>query len=182
LGHNSVNVVDYLENHYELEFQELFTRFGHVVDIYQQSKRCQKKHGRIGVAVRIVPENTWYYPKDENELADIAINHIEFYKELRNKKSHMEQKPRYTFQTGGRDAGKTAASIKALNSRSFKSAGGLKDDSPMPFGKHQGEKMANIDPSYLIWLFENDKCNAAVRAYIHANEDVLRSQIKQTKR
>ncbi len=28
----------------------------------------------------------------------------------------------------------------------------LTDDSPMPFGKHRGEKMADVPASYLLWL------------------------------
>jgi len=33
----------------------------------------------------------------------------------------------------------------------------MQDDDIMPFGKHKGEKMANVPASYLIWLYENDK-------------------------
>ena len=31
----------------------------------------------------------------------------------------------------------------------------LNDESPMPFGKHEGEKMANVPDSYLNWLYDS---------------------------
>lgn len=31
----------------------------------------------------------------------------------------------------------------------------LTDDSPMPFGKHRGEKMSEVPASYLLWLWDN---------------------------
>ena len=52
----------------------------------------------------------------------------------------------------------------------------LKDTSAMPFGKHKGEKMANVPASYLLWLFENDKCNKEVREYVLINMDVLKKE------
>lgn len=30
----------------------------------------------------------------------------------------------------------------------------LTDESLMPFGKHKGEKMANVPASYLLWLYD----------------------------
>ena len=53
----------------------------------------------------------------------------------------------------------------------------MNDDSLMPFGKYQGEKMANIPASYLLWLFENSKCYGEVKAYIKGNLDVLKAEI-----
>ena len=53
----------------------------------------------------------------------------------------------------------------------------MNDNSLMPFGKYQGEKMANIPASYLLWLFENDKCYGEVKEYIKANLDVLKAEI-----
>lgn len=47
----------------------------------------------------------------------------------------------------------------------------------MPFGKHKGEKLANIPPDYLIWIFENNKCSVDVAKYIAENMDVLKSEI-----
>jgi len=30
----------------------------------------------------------------------------------------------------------------------------LTDESPMPFGKYKGEKMANVPASYLKWIYD----------------------------
>lgn len=30
----------------------------------------------------------------------------------------------------------------------------MTDISLMPFGKHKGEKMANVPPEYLLWLYD----------------------------
>jgi len=53
----------------------------------------------------------------------------------------------------------------------------LTDESLMPYGKHKGEKMANVPPEYLIWLYDNEKCSRDVSLYIKDNLDVLRSEI-----
>ena len=53
----------------------------------------------------------------------------------------------------------------------------ITDNSIMPFGKYKGEKMANIPPEYLIWLYENDKCYGDIKEYIAENMDVLKSEI-----
>jgi len=55
----------------------------------------------------------------------------------------------------------------------------LTDESPMPYGQHKGEKMANIPAKDLIWLYENNRCNAEVKAYIIDNMDVLKEEIKR---
>lgn len=51
----------------------------------------------------------------------------------------------------------------------------------MPFGKHKGEKMENVPASYLLWLYENDKCNKEVKEYVLDNLDVIKEQIKRNK-
>ena len=33
----------------------------------------------------------------------------------------------------------------------------MTDDSLMPFGKHEGVKMANVPDQYLIWFFKENK-------------------------
>lgn len=172
-----MNVIEYLQSEYDYEEFQNSHRFGGVVDIYKKNrpgKSTKKRQGVVAV-IFIIPENKFYYPKSVNQQMDIVINHIEFYKDLRKKKS-MPDKPRYTFQAGGRAQGKTAGALKRVP------AGWMKDDSLMPFGKHQGDKMIDVPADYLIWLFENDKCNAAVRAYVQANEDVLRLQARQIKK
>ena len=54
----------------------------------------------------------------------------------------------------------------------------MTDESMMPFGKYKGEKMANIPPDYLLWLYDNGKCYGEVRKYIADNLDVLKSEIE----
>jgi len=54
----------------------------------------------------------------------------------------------------------------------------MNDDSLMPFGKYKGEKMANIPPDYLIWLYENSKIYGEVKEYIKDNFDVLKAEIE----
>lgn len=58
----------------------------------------------------------------------------------------------------------------------------LDDDSPMPFGKYKGEKMGNIPAKYLMWLYDNNKCNQTVKDYIEDNLDVLQYEIKNRER
>jgi len=53
----------------------------------------------------------------------------------------------------------------------------ITDNSSMPFGKYQGQKMANVPPEYLLWIFENNKCTPDVAKYIVENMDVLKAEI-----
>lgn len=53
----------------------------------------------------------------------------------------------------------------------------MTDNSKMPFGKYKGEKMANVPASYLIWIFENNKCSPEVAKYIAENLDVIKAEI-----
>ena len=53
----------------------------------------------------------------------------------------------------------------------------MNDESLMPFGKYKGEKMANVPPDYLIWLYDNNKCYGQLKDYIFDNMDVLKSEI-----
>lgn len=55
----------------------------------------------------------------------------------------------------------------------------LTDEDIMPYGKHQGERMANVPPDYLIWLYENNKCGRDVRQYIEDNLEVIREEVKR---
>lgn len=62
--------------------------------------------------------------------------------------------------------------LKRLNEMENK----LTDESLMPFGKYKDYSMINVPASYLIWLYENDKCNKLVKDYIIDNWDVLQIQ------
>lgn len=61
------------------------------------------------------------------------------------------------------------------------------DETLMPFGKHQGKKLANVPASYLLWLEDQIKPKAPNKRtlnekllleYIEDNRDVL---IKENK-
>lgn len=52
----------------------------------------------------------------------------------------------------------------------------LTDESLMPFGKHKGEKLANVPAEYLIWLYENGKCYGDLKEYIRENLDTLKAE------
>lgn len=54
----------------------------------------------------------------------------------------------------------------------------LNDNSPMPFGKYKGVKMANVPASYLLWLYDNDKCTQEIRDYVNDNIDALELEMK----
>jgi uncharacterized protein (DUF3820 family) len=38
------------------------------------------------------------------------------------------------------------------------------DDSPMPFGKHKGERLGDVPSSYLVWLWNETDLRDAFRA------------------
>ena len=58
----------------------------------------------------------------------------------------------------------------------------LNDNSFMPFGKYKNDRMVNVPASYLLWLYDNDKCNKEVRDYITENLDVLKHEINKLKK
>jgi uncharacterized protein (DUF3820 family) len=57
----------------------------------------------------------------------------------------------------------------------------MNDSSLMEFGIHKGKKLIDVPASYLIWLYDNDKCSWALKEYIRENMDVLKSQAKTNK-
>lgn len=61
----------------------------------------------------------------------------------------------------------------------------LTDFSSMPFGIHQGKKMANVPAQYLLWLngeFSKKKpvgeAQLAVQEYIQENMEVIQLEVK----
>lgn len=51
----------------------------------------------------------------------------------------------------------------------------------MPFGKHKGEKLANIDASYLLWLYnacEDKDLPEEVKLYVEETKEVLLKEIQ----
>lgn len=55
----------------------------------------------------------------------------------------------------------------------------LTDKSLMPFGKHKGEKLANVPASYLLWAFDNLPLNDNLKKYIRENKEVLEQEKKR---
>jgi len=58
----------------------------------------------------------------------------------------------------------------------------LTDKDLMPYGKWMGHKMANVPADYLLWLYDNDKCNAPVKKYVEDNKGFLELQSKTDKK
>lgn len=58
----------------------------------------------------------------------------------------------------------------------------MTDESIMPFGKYKGENMADVPADYLLWLYENNKCNGDVKAYIEDNLQVIKDEIRRAKK
>lgn len=58
------------------------------------------------------------------------------------------------------------------------------DNSIMPFGAHQGKKMANVPAKALLWHYDNFRSWNAdqleVKKYIEENLDALKSENKRT--
>ena len=53
----------------------------------------------------------------------------------------------------------------------------MTDDSIITFGKYKGQKLANIPPEYLLWLYENVNIYGELKAYIADNLEVIKSEI-----
>lgn len=54
----------------------------------------------------------------------------------------------------------------------------LTDTSIMPNGKYAGVRLIDIPASYLIWIYENNRCSKDVKAYIQDNLEALRKETK----
>ena len=52
----------------------------------------------------------------------------------------------------------------------------LDDESEMPYGQHKGELMIDVPAKYLLWLYDNDRCNVPVKAYIEKCIEILRKE------
>jgi uncharacterized protein (DUF3820 family) len=55
----------------------------------------------------------------------------------------------------------------------------LTDYSLMPYGIHKGKAMINVPADYLLYLYDNGKCDGEVLEYIEDNMDVLKKEIKK---
>lgn len=64
----------------------------------------------------------------------------------------------------------------------------LQDTDVMPWGKHKGEKIANVPAAYLFWLYDQARPKAPNKRtlfekdlvkYVDENRDVLNKEIKK---
>jgi len=55
----------------------------------------------------------------------------------------------------------------------------MTDESKMPFGIHAGKELIDVPASYLLWLYDNNKCYGELKKYIEENKDVLLKQYKE---
>lgn len=55
------------------------------------------------------------------------------------------------------------------------------DETPMPWGKHKGVKLANVPADYLIWIYENSKAHGKLAFYIKRNWDALKAEVARSK-
>ena len=60
----------------------------------------------------------------------------------------------------------------------------LTDDSLMPFGKYEGQKMATVPDRYLLWIYNNtqrNQQNKTVFAYIEENFNVIETNVQRNR-
>lgn len=71
--------------------------------------------------------------------------------------------------------------------REFKPIPDLTDNDIIPSGKYakggleggaNGTKMIDVPAKYLMYVYDNNMCNARIRKYVEDNLDVLRQQAK----
>ena len=53
----------------------------------------------------------------------------------------------------------------------------MKDADLMPFGKYKGTPIGEVQPEYLLWLYENNVCYGSVYNYIRENLEIIKMQI-----
>lgn len=55
------------------------------------------------------------------------------------------------------------------------------DDTMMPYGEHKKEKLANVPPSYLLWLYNHTTISdIKLKRYIEDNMEVLQYEVNRT--
>jgi len=57
----------------------------------------------------------------------------------------------------------------------------ISEETIMPFGKHSGEKLANVPADYLIYMYDSGKLYGTIRQYVQENEELLRKEVKEIK-
>lgn len=144
------SVIDHLKESYIWEDVGYALRFEGQIDI--SKKKC---------AVFVISERTWYYPKNESELADIAINMLEHAKDGR---------PKFLKKTKAPTIGKRIEYV------------GLKEEPIIKYGKYEGKKVSQIPAEYLIWLYENDRCSPMIKDYVKKNLSILKMEAANAKK
>ena len=157
---------DELKESYDWEQFENHIRFGGVLDIYRR-----KKTGKISIFNLV--EKDWFWPADVDEMMDYAVSNLDFYEQNPSLKKQKKTMTMDQFK-------KTEHFVPLSTYR--KSTKKMDGKSIMTFGKHKGEKMANIPADYLLWLFDNNKCFGDLLTYIRANEDNLRKEVENGKK
>lgn len=51
-------------------------------------------------------------------------------------------------------------------------------ESIMPFGAYKGIELVNVPASYLLYLYNSNKCFGDLKAYIKENLEVLEKEVK----
>lgn len=52
----------------------------------------------------------------------------------------------------------------------------MTDEDLMPYGMYEGTKMANVPAEYLLYMYDEGKCTAEVKAYVEDNYDLLKEE------
>jgi uncharacterized protein (DUF3820 family) len=99
-------------------------------------------------------------------------------KPIKNVLIHFEKVKQFAvFEWQGEEEIRTTPEIKQkMDTAKFD------DKSPMPYGIHKGEKMANVPAAYLLWLLDNNRCSGEVKNYIQKNKNVLQAEVKRQKK
>ena len=58
----------------------------------------------------------------------------------------------------------------------------MDDRSIMPYGKHKGERLANVPAGYLIYMYDHKKLSPELKKYCEENIEVLKIQKQQEDR
>jgi uncharacterized protein (DUF3820 family) len=55
----------------------------------------------------------------------------------------------------------------------------MNDESIMPYGKHQGEKLANVPADYFIFMYDAGYLRGGLKKYAEDNMDVFLMETKK---
>ena len=58
----------------------------------------------------------------------------------------------------------------------------MTDQDLMPFGKHKGEKMANVPADYLLFLHRGGRIFGGIKQYINDNLELLEKEAEKKKK